>query len=163
MLKRFGTWLYAYRRGFALAILAAQLFVLLLMTHGGFRGVEMIVWQSVAQPCGTLYVPYGDVRSGDPQAATACFTQASVQCDAATLVESYASDNSDRTTFAIEPVLLLGGAHPCSIQENSTPVGVEVKLPDPYDWTECADVEQRADGLHISGCGQGNDFVVPST
>jgi hypothetical protein len=123
----------------------------------------MAFWQSQAQPCGTLLVVDGRVSSGDPQAATACFMQAYAHCHAATLVESFSEDNTARDTFVIEPVLFVGGAHPCSIQGNWTPVGISAKRLDPYDWTECAGVDQRSDGLHISGCGQGSDFVVPST
>jgi hypothetical protein len=163
MLKRFGTWMYRYRRGFALVILVAGVLALLLMTHGSFRGVEMAFWQSRAQACGTLYVVDGRVSSGDPQAATTCFMQAYTHCRAATLVESFNVENTDRNTLVIEPVLLVGGAHPCSIQVNLTPVGISANRPDPYDWTECAGVDQRSDGLHIFGCGQGSDFVVPST
>src|SRR5260221_7743318 len=118
MLKRFGTWMYLYRRGVAKAILVAGLLTLLLMTHGGFRGIEMVFWQSQAQACGTLYVVDGRVSSGDPQAATTCFMRAYTQCHAATLVESFNVDNSDTVTFVVEPVLIVGGAHPCSIQMN---------------------------------------------
>jgi hypothetical protein len=155
--------MYLYRRGFAMAILVARVLALPLKLYRGFRGIEMVFWQSQAQACGTLYVVHGSVRSGDPQAATACFMQAYAQCHAATLVESFSEDNTTRDTFVIEPVLFVGGAHPCSIQGNWTPVGISAKRPDPYDWTECAGVDQRSDGLHISGCGQGSDFVVPST
>src|SRR5258706_10707426 len=162
MLRRFGTWMYRYRRGFAMAILFAGLLTLLLMTHGGFRGIEMVLWQSQAQACGTLYVVDGHVSSGDPHAATTCFMQAYTHCRAATLVESFNVENTDRNTFVIEPVLLVGGAHPCSIQGNWTPVGISAKRPDPYDWTECAGVDQRSDGLHIFGCGPYSDFVVGS-
>src|SRR5260221_1719781 len=162
MLKRFGTWMYLYRRGVAKAILVAGLLTLLLMTHGGFRGVEMVLWQSQAQACGTLYVVDGRVRSGDPQAATTCFMRAYAHCHAATLVTSYNVDNTDKDTFVIEPVLIVGGAHPCSIQLNVSLVGISAKRLDPYDWTECAGVEQRSDGLHIFGCGTGRDFVVGS-
>jgi hypothetical protein len=81
----------------------------------------MAFWQSQAQACGTLYVVNGRVRSGDPQAATTCFMQAYAHCHAATLVESFNVENTDRNTFAIEPVLLVDGAHPCSIQVNLPP------------------------------------------
>src|SRR5258705_515286 len=163
MLKRFGTWMYRYRRGFALAIVVAGGLALPLKLYGGFRGIEMAFLQSQAQACGRLVVVDGRVRSGDPKAATTCVMRAYANCHAATLVESFSVDNTARDTFVIEPVLFVGGAHPCSIQGNWTPVGISAKRPDPYDWTECAGVEQRSDGLHISGCGQGSDFVVPST
>jgi hypothetical protein len=163
MLKRFGAWMYRYRRGFALAIVVPGVLALPLMLYGGFRGIEMVVWQRQAQACGTLYVIYGRVRSGDPQAATDCFTRAYTHCRAARLVESRDVENTDTVTFVVEPVLLVGGAHPCSIQVNWSLVGVEAKRRDPYDWVTCAGVDQRSDGLHISGCGQGSDFVVPST
>jgi hypothetical protein len=163
MLKRFGAWMYRYRRGFALAIVVPGVLALPLKLYGGFRGIEMVFWQSQAQACGTLYVVDGRVRSGDPQTAMTCVMQAYAHCHAARLVESFNVENTDMDTFVIEPVLLVGGAHPCSIQGNWTPVGISAKRPDPYDWTECASVDQRPDGLHISGCGQGSDFVVPST
>jgi hypothetical protein len=38
MLKRFGTWMYRYRRGLAMAVLVAGLFVLLLLANGGANG-----------------------------------------------------------------------------------------------------------------------------
>src|SRR5258706_13818941 len=138
------------RCGSALATVAAGLLALPLKLYGGLRGVEMAFWQSKAKACGTLYVVHGSVRSGYPQAATTCFMQAYAHCHAATLVESFSEDNTARDTFVIEPVLFVGGAHPCSIQGNWTPVGISAKRPDPYDWTECAGVDQRSDGLHIS-------------
>jgi len=115
MLKRFGTWIYNYRRGLAMAILVAGLLALLLMTHGGVRGIEMGFWQSQAQACGTLshWVRMdGPGSSGDPQAATTCYMQAYAHCHAATLVESFSGvDTSNRGTFVIEPVLFAGGGH----------------------------------------------------
>jgi hypothetical protein len=38
MLRRFGAWMYCYRRGFAVAVLAAGVLTLLLMAQGAFAG-----------------------------------------------------------------------------------------------------------------------------
>ena len=141
MLRRFGTWMYRYRRGFAMAILVAGVLALLLLTHGGFRGIEMVFWQSQAQACGTLLVVDGRVSSGDPQAATTCFMQAYAHCHAATLVESFSGlDTSNTDTFAIEPVLFAGGAHPCSIQFNSAAGVIFANRRSNNDWVTCAGV-----------------------
>jgi len=165
MLRRFGAWMYCYRRGFAVAVLAAGVLTLLL-THGCFRGVEMAFWQSQAQPCGTLshWVRMdGPGSSGDPQAATTCFMQTYAHCQVATLVTSFSGvDTSDRDTFVIEPVLFAGGAHPCSIQVNLARRGVLAQRFPNDDWVTCAGVDQRSDGLHFSGCGAYGDLFVGS-
>ncbi len=161
MLRRFGTWMYRYRRGLAMAILVAELLTLLLMMHGGVRGIEMAYWQSQAQACGTLVVVSMRGSSGDPQAATTCFMRAYAHCHAATLIEYFSGlDTSDMDTFVIEPVLFAGGAHPCSIQFNSAfGVGLAHRLSN-NDWVTCAGVDQRPDVLLFSGCGQYGNILV---
>ena len=164
MLRRFGASMRRSWRMLAVVTVVAGLLALLLV-HADVRGrVGIAYWKSQAQACGSLLVVNGHVSSGDPQAATDCFMQAYTHCRAATLVKRvFDIDEPQRYTYLIEPQLFAGGAHSCSIQGNWTPVGISAKQDDPYDWTECAGVDQRSDGLHISGCGQGNDFVVPST
>jgi len=168
MLKRFGTWMYRYRRGLAMAVLVAGLFVLLLLANGGGQWIEMAFWQSQAQACGSLSVYVdGRVSSGDPQAATTCFMRAYAHCRVATLVASfsYASGvvhTSSTYTFLIEPQLFAGGDHPCSIQLNAPPNSVMIRPQTHNDWVACADVAQRSNGLRFSGCYMYGDICVSS-
>ncbi len=165
MLRRFGAWMYRSWRVLAVVTLVAGLLALLLV-HADVRGrVGIAYWKSQAQACGSLLVVNGHVSSGDPQAATDCFMQAYTHCRAATLVKRvFDIDDPQRYTYLIEPQLFAGGAHSCSIQLNLALGGSLAESRSNNDWVECAGgVDQRSDGLHFSGCGQGNDLVVPST
>jgi hypothetical protein len=160
MLRRFGTWMYRYQDGFALAVVVAGVIALPLNANGGVRGIEMAFWQSQAQACGVLVVVSMRGSSGDPQAATTCL-QAYAHCHAATLVESFSGlDTSETVTFAIEPQLFAGGAHPCSIQLNLAFGVIFANRRSNKDWVTCAGVAQRPDGLLFFGCGQYGTILV---
>jgi hypothetical protein len=161
MLRRFGTWMYRYRDGFALAVVVAGVLALPLNANGGFRGIEMAFWKSQAQACGVLVVVSMRGSSGDPQAATTCFMYAYAYCHASTLVESFSGlDTSETVTFAIEPQLFAGGGHACSIQMNDALGVIFANRRSNKDWVTCADVDQRPDGLLVSGCGPYGDILV---
>jgi len=164
MLRRFGAWMYRYAVAIELAILVAGVLALVLNADGGFRGIEMAYWKSQAQACGLLSEYADGLRRGsygDPQAATTCFMQAYAHCHAATLVESFTgTDTRETYTFAIEPVLIVGGGHPCSIQLNLTLGVIFANRRSHNDWVTCAGVDQRPDGLLVSGCGQFGTILV---
>jgi hypothetical protein len=111
-----------------------------------------------AQKCGSVKTnPRGvPVNAATAKQAEDCFWQAFQQCHPASL--SFTSTSVD--TVAVHTFTIQSNGQQCSVND----AGQHAIVPRPLSAAKtyaCTGVAMQADGLHVTGCGNEGDIIVP--
>jgi hypothetical protein len=111
-----------------------------------------------AQLCGSVQAnPMGHPLNGTTaKQAEDCFWQAEQKCQPASL--TYIAGGVDTITTHVFTIQSNSGK--CSVSDAMTHAIVPSKPSVPKTYT-CGSVNQQADGLHFTACGDEGDIVVP--
>jgi hypothetical protein len=112
--------------------------------------------------CGAVHVAAGRVLPGDAAAARAaedCFARDYASCAPATLVFTFMGVDTG-TTRTFSESLSNGKCTVTDAVQGYTANGGGKTFP--TQTYTCAGLRQQADGLHVTGCGQDGDVVVPA-
>ena len=127
-------------------------------TTGGASNPTPTVSTQV-QHCGSVQSnPVGHpINGATAKQAADCFWQAEQKCQPATL--TYIAGGVDTITSHIFTIQSNGGK--CSVSDAMTHAIVPSKPSVAKTYT-CSSVNQQADGLHFTACGEEGDIVVPT-
>jgi hypothetical protein len=120
--------------------------------------------QTAPKACGTVIMhgtgsPAFGVQNSSPAQVANCFWQAYQQCQPATMQLTFMGvDAGVRHTFTIQKK-----GSVCAITDSAQNYNVSVKLTSKPVISTCTGMAMQADGLHITGCGNGNTFIIPTT
>jgi hypothetical protein len=112
--------------------------------------------------CGTVRVTAGRVQPADAAAARAaenCFAHNYTSCQASVLAYTDMGVDTSTTHDLAESAFNGKCAVTDQVQRSIAPGG---GTPFPAQTYTCAAVQQQADGLHVTGCGQEGTVLVPA-
>lgn len=139
-------------------LVAILLVVGLVLVHS-----NNVTAQTAPKTCGTVIMhgtssPAFGVQNTSPSQVANCFWQAYQQCQPATMHLTFMGvDAGVQHTFALEKQ---GNA--CTITDSAQNYNVVVKLKAKPVVSTCTDMAMQSDGLHITGCSNGNTFFIPT-
>ena len=154
--------MFSGKRGFL--VIGGVVLLAVLIVAGFVFAHSNATAQTTPKACGTVIMhgtgsPAFGVQNTSPSQVTNCFWQAYQQCQLATMHLTFMGvDAGVQHTFT-----LAKQGNACTITDSAQNYNVVVKLKAKPVVSTCTNVAMQSDGLHITGCSNGDTFVIPNT